>query len=320
MRAHPAAAAAAPAQAEAGGSAAIWVAALAVFVLLAAAAATGFFFWARKRKNAAATAAATAEAPPWGGAWPAQAAAATEVTSAPATGTSGITTTISDTGTAGTGTGTGTGTNPGTGGGSKKKKKKKKKQAGDKQTTATDGKNEKKQQQQQQQTESKNGAGCSDEGAIRFDTGKYLAFLNGLRSKEGSPPLAWDTDAAAAAVAWAKLAGNWDSQTAHGHADGCQEYAQCCGWRGKEATTPEGAGKGLAEVTMEMWGERAKLPQGASNKTCGTYGDKPGTPGGFNFAGHYCILADPTAKRVGAGAAVSSFSKENVTLVIHVVS
>ena len=163
--------------------------------------------------------------------------------------------------------------------------------------------------------------GCDDSLSIAFDTVALLKAVNDLRAGEGSKPLQWDADAARAAVAWASR--GYRTGIPHGEAPGCRGYPQNS-YRLAEPEYKASLGASryavisskFVDIARGMWGEKQFLsPFPGAN--CGT----PGINDKVAWTiGHYCTLANPGAKFLGAGAGPSLDQNSDnsvVTFVIH---
>jgi hypothetical protein len=145
-------------------------------------------------------------------------------------------------------------------------------------------------------------------GSLGFDALAVLEYINYLRSLEGSPPLVWNNDLAAIAAAWAKGARYYS----HGGAEG---VAQNIGM----ASAFDSAQNGIIGILGRMYYDEkaAAAAAGVSPRTDGC-GGRCSINRIVREAGHFCILMDPCASRIGSGIAPAAWDGNALFGVIDV--
>ena len=146
-------------------------------------------------------------------------------------------------------------------------------------------------------------------GSLGFDALVVLEYINYLRSLEGSPPLVWNTDLATQAAAWARGAPYFS----HGNTGGA---AQNIGM----ASAFDSAQNGLIGILGRMYFEEKQIAAaaGLSPQTDGCGGRCSINRIAVHAAGHFCIIADPCASRVGTGIAPAAWDANALFGVIDI--
>jgi hypothetical protein len=147
-----------------------------------------------------------------------------------------------------------------------------------------------------------------------IDIAGFVNDVNKKRASVGSGPLEWSEEPARAAVAWAKISPGWPN--VHGKDPAYPGYAQC--WYADGSLNGNAMAVLMKGVEL-MWseGNLARASGVATPAQCDKAPD-------WEKVGHWCILGDPTAKKIGAGVAVSVNNQRDqdnrtiLTSVIHV--